>query len=313
MPFYSTNTVDPIIQHLRTLVKDFPELKDAAQVYEAILPLLRDADLHAGTISLTSGQVREKMESGVPLLSGLDLDFDVEAVRALMIRLAAAVEKTGRGRGQHSLKLRLPWLSSTPEPGMAARRIKDALEENALEADALLTYVAAGDQQAVASVSQELGLDPGLTLTLAQNALKPALRAWCSQLTPLARGIPWRKSTCFICGAAATLAELQENDQVKHLRCGSCGADWQVRRLQCVYCGNEDHRTLPHLFEEKDLERIHLEACDKCKGYLKVIAAFRPALVEILTIEDLATLHLDYIAKERGYTTAPALVSKDEQ
>jgi FdhE protein len=105
-----------------------------------------------------------------------------------------------------------------------------------------------------------------------------------------------------MCGAAATLAELQENDQVKHLRCGSCGADWEVRRLQCIYCGNEDHRTLPHLFEEKDLERIQLEACDKCKGYLKVIASFRPALVEMLAVEDLATLHLDYIATARGYT-----------
>ncbi len=303
MPFYSTATVDPIVQRLRTLAKEFPELKDAAQVYEAILPLLRDADLHAGAISLTTRQAREKMESGMPLLSGLDLEFDVEAVRALMIKLAEAVEKAGRG--QHPPKLRLPWLSSSPESGTAARRIKTALEENTLEAGALLSHVAAGNQQAIASVSKDLGLDPGLTLTLARNALKPALRAWCRQLTPLARGIPWHKSTCFICGAAATLAELQENDQVKHLRCGSCGADWQVRRLQCVYCGNEDHRTLPHLFEEKNLERIQLEACDKCKGYLKVIASFRPALVEILTIEDLATLHLDYIAKERGYTASP--------
>jgi FdhE protein len=217
-----------------------------------------------------------------------------------MIKLAAAVEKAGRVH--QPIKLRLPWLSSMPEPDAAARRIRTALEENTLEAGALLSHVAAGDKEAVASVSKNLGLDPGLTLTLAQNALKPALRAWCRQLTPLSRGIPWHKSNCFMCGAAATLAELQENDQVKHLRCGSCGADWQVRRLQCIYCGNEDHRTLPRLFEEKDIERVHLEACDKCKGYLKVIAAFTPALVEMLAIEDLATLHLDYIAKERGYT-----------
>src|SRR5512141_925687 len=111
MPFNVTDTADPIIQHLRSLAKEFPELKDAAQVYEAVLPLLRDADLHVGTISLTTGQAREKMASGVPILSDLGLDFDVEAVRALMIRLAAALGKAGRA--PQPLKLRLPWLSST--------------------------------------------------------------------------------------------------------------------------------------------------------------------------------------------------------
>jgi FdhE protein len=299
MPFNVTDTVDPIIQHLRSLAKEFPELNNAAQVYEAILPLLRDADLHVGTISLATGQVREKMASGVPLLSGLDLDFDVEAVRALMIKLAAAVEKAGRV--PQPLKLRLPWLSSTTEPDTAARRIRTALEENTLEAGALLSYVASGDNDAVASVSKDLGLDPGLTVTIAQNALKPALREWCRQLTPLVKGIPWHKSSCFMCGAMPTLAELQENDQVKHLRCGQCGADWQFPRLQCMYCGNEDHRTLKHLYTESHLETMRVEVCDKCNGYLKVITSFAPTSPEMLTVKDLATLHLDSIAKARGY------------
>ena len=48
MPPESVNTIDPIIQRLRAVVKQSPELKDAAQLYEAILPLLRDADLRAG-------------------------------------------------------------------------------------------------------------------------------------------------------------------------------------------------------------------------------------------------------------------------
>jgi FdhE protein len=233
-------------------------------------------------------------------LHDVDLDLDVESVRELMIKLASAVETIGKKNPWH--RLRLPRTPAQHETDAAAHRIRAALEENRLDLGALLPHIASGESGPITSAAQNLNLDPGLLMTLAQNALKPALRAWCRQLAPLARGIPWHKSGCFVCGAAATLAELQENDQVKHLRCGSCGADWEVRRLQCIYCGNEDHRTLPHLFEEKDLERIQLEACDKCKGYLKVIASFRPALVEMLAVEDLATLHLDYIATERGYT-----------
>jgi FdhE protein len=240
------------------------------------------------------------MESGVHLLSDLDLELDVEAMRALMIKLAAAVERACRE--DQPLKLRLPWLSSSREPGAAARRIRTALEENTLDIDALLSHVAAGGKDEVATAIKELELDPGLVLTLAQNALKPAMRAWCRQLTPLAKGTPWNKGTCFVCGAAATLAELQENNQVKHLRCGSCGADWVFRRLQCVYCGNEDHRTLNTLYAEKELEKMRVEACNKCKGYLKVISTFTPTPPEMLTVEDLATLQLDYVAKEHGYT-----------
>ncbi len=166
---------------------------------------------------------------------------------------------------------------------------------------AFLPLLAADERGPVKAAAQDLGLDPDLLWTLAQNALKPALRAWRKQLTPLASGVPWNKGACFVCGGGATLAELQENDQVKHLRCGSCGADWQVRRLQCAYCGNEDHTMQGYLYSEGQRDKMRVEVCDKCKGYLKVIAAFTPTPPEMLPVEDLATLHLDFIAQGRGY------------
>ncbi len=194
MPAQSTNTVDPIARRLRALIKEAPDLKEVALLYEAILPLLRDADLHVGTISLTPEQVRAKMEAGLPLLR--DLDLDVEAVRELMINLARAVGTVGKKNSWH--KLRLPWLQTSSEPDSAARRIRLALEENRLDISALLPHIAAGDNGPVATAAQSLGLDPALVLTLAQNALKPALRAWCRQLTPLTTGVPWHKSNCFV-------------------------------------------------------------------------------------------------------------------
>jgi FdhE protein len=46
---------------------------------------------------------------------------------------------------------------------------------------------------------------------------------------------------------------------------------------------------------------MRVEVCDSCSGYLKVIATFDPTPPEMLAVADLATLHLDYIAQERGY------------
>ena len=299
MPTRSKDAADSIVQRLRALAQESSDLKEAAQVYEAILPLLRDADLNVAPVSVTPEQAREKMAMGLPLLRDLDLKLDNQAVHELMLKLAAAVETIGRKNRPH--RLRLPWAQVSDESDVAARRIRLALEKNRLDIGALLPCIATNESGPVTSVAQSLQLDPGLVWTLAQNASKPALRAWCRQLTPLVEGIPWHKGYCFVCGAAATLGELQGNDQAKHLRCGQCGADWLFRRLQCMYCGNEDHRTQQYLYVEGQREKMRVEVCDKCHGYLKIIAAFTPTPPEMLQVEDLATLHLDYIAQERGY------------
>jgi Protein involved in formate dehydrogenase formation len=298
-PVDSHDTHDPIAQRLCALAHESPDLKAAAQLYEAVLPVLRSADLRVAPVAMTSAGVRSKMEKGLPLLSDLDLELDAAAARELMLRLARAVEALGEKNPRYTL--RLPWRRASQKRDSAAGRIRLAIEERRLDPGAFLPLITANERMLVTAAAQDLNLDPDLVWTLAQNALKPALRAWCRQLTPLAEGVPWHKGSCFVCGAAATLGELQENDQVKHLRCGQCGADWTFRRLQCMYCGNEDQKTLGCLYQENRHEQRRVEVCERCKGYLKVIPAFAPAAVELLTVEDLETLPLDYIAQKRGY------------
>ena len=91
-----------------------------------------------------------------------------------------------------------------------------------------------------------------------------------------------------------------------HLRCGQCNSDWRVGRLQCIYCRNEDYVALrvPQLEDKPDNARA--EVCGKCNGYLKVITAFAPTATELLVVEDLATIHLDYIAQGRGFLSGEA-------
>ena len=290
---------DAIVKRLRALAQKSPDFNDAAQAYEAILPILRDADLPVAPLSLAPEEARAKMEAGLPLLHGLDLELDVKAVHELMLKLARAVETMKRKSRPHKL---LPWLKASGTSETAATRIRLALEEGRLDISALLPHVTAGESHQAGSLAQGLQLDAGLLWTLAQNAVKPALRAWCRQTAPLSNGIPWNKGSCFVCGAVATLGELQENDQAKHLRCGSCGADWKYPRLQCMYCGNNDHRTQRYLYEEGEGDRMRVEVCDDCRGYVKVISAFSPTPLEMLVIEDLATIHLDYAAESRGYS-----------
>ncbi len=129
----------------------------------------------------------------------------------------------------------------------------------------------------------------------------PGAGNWRLSSTPQAGG---RSACCFICGAPASLGELQGNEQAKHLRCGQCGADWLIRRLQCIYCGNEDPSLLGILSPEGRRENVRVEVCDKCHGYLKVVSRFAPCSPEELAVEDLSTLYLDCLAQERGYRRA---------
>ena len=296
----SDKKADPLLSRLRSLARESPYLRDVTELYEEILPLLNNADLHTGKIEMTPEEARRKMENGRVLLDGLELDLDIAALRELMIRLTAAIERTGRY--MRPRVLRFPLFMFLPETESAAKRIRTTLEENRMDSGELITSVASGNLDTIISAAKDLELDSALLVVLAQNALKPALRSWSEQLAPLAAGIPWEWGSCYVCGGSPVLGELQDNDQVKHLRCGACGADWRYPRLQCMYCGNNDHNTLGYLYPEGRGEKMRVETCDHCKGYLKVISAFSPTPSDMLTIEDMATLSLDYIAQEKGYT-----------
>jgi FdhE protein len=277
------NGPDPLVQRLHELVEQSPDLQDAAHFYEIILPIVKDADLHAAPVSLGHKEARAKLAAGFPLLKDVDLEVDLDAVHELILRLACGLENLGgHSRGRY-------------------RRIREALEADQLEIEKLLSPIAAGDPDPVVSAAHSLQLDADLVRALVKNAFKPALHAWRRQLSPLLNGLPWSRGCCPVCGAVAILGELQDNHLAKHLRCGQCGADWPFRRLRCMYCGNEDHHTLGYLYGEPRRAEMRLEICGKCRGYLKVIVSFHPTPPDILPIEDLATLHLDYIALERGY------------
>jgi FdhE protein len=276
---------DPLGRRLAALVREWPDLAEAAEIYRITLPLLRNVRPIAASIPLTEDQARRKLAEGHYLLHGVTLVFDHGASRELMLGLARNLEAVGL---------------------VAVSPIRSALEEDRLILEELLGHVAEGDYPSLAARAEAQALDPPLLWTLAQSALKPTLRAWCGELAPLVHtaGV-WEKACCFICGASASLAELQGNEQARHLRCGQCGADWVVRRLQCIYCGNEDASLLGILFPEGRRENVRVDVCDKCHGYLKVVARFAPGSPEDLAVEDLSTLYLDCLAQERGYRRPP--------
>lgn len=278
----SYDTKDDLLpRRLNEIAGQSPPLAQIARLYGAVLPLLREEETRVLQVSLSQDRAREKLQNGRHLLHDLDVELDIPAISGLLVRLAAAAEQAGENVDADRLRA---W-------------IRDH-EENFV--DVMQDILVAGGRLPE-DAAEHLGMDAAVFRTLAQSALKPTLRAWRMQLAPLVTGIPWNKGTCFVCGSLPVFGELQGNVQALHLRCGSCGADWEHPRLACVFCGNDDHRTRTSLFRAGEHRNAHVEACDRCKRYLKIIPAFSPTPVDMLPVEDLATLDLDHIAVEHGY------------
>jgi formate dehydrogenase maturation protein FdhE len=48
-------------------------------------------------------------------------------------------------------------------------------------------------------------------------------------------------------------------------------------------------------------ERLKIDTCDSCRGYLKSVATLQAIPSFELLLQDLETVELDLVARERGY------------
>jgi FdhE protein len=73
-----------------------------------------------------------------------------------------------------------------------------------------------------------------------------------------------------------------------------------MERLHCAVCGNNDQDSLQYLCADGE-EAYRIDLCDRCHHYIKTID-YRSLEGSDPCLEDLATLHLDVVASEKGYT-----------
>ncbi|MFL5494306.1 MAG: formate dehydrogenase accessory protein FdhE, partial [Gemmatimonadales bacterium] len=104
-----------------------------------------------------------------------------------------------------------------------------------------------------------------------------------------------------ICAAWPILSERRGLDRTRRLRCGRCAGDWEIQWLCCIYCGEREHERLGSLVLEDGGEKLKVETCASCRGYLKSVATLQGMPGFELLLEDLETVELDLVALGRGY------------
>jgi FdhE protein len=213
-----------------------------------------------------------------PLLHGQRLRLDAARARRLVHRLASA---TGEGDLQGGLSLQ----DFRPSPEEALSLISSALRQ---------------DVDAMAAHAAEHGVDPGALAAVAHLATLPLLQSCGRQLEHRLPSF-WHAGYCPVCAAWPVLAERRGLDRSRRLRCGRCAADWEVPWLFCIYCGERNHAKLASLEPDDPGEKLKVETCATCRGYLKSIASLQGFSALELLLEDVGTVELDLVALERNY------------
>ena len=86
----------------------------------------------------------------------------------------------------------------------------------------------------------------------------------------------------------------------RYLACSLCGLEWNVNRIFCPSCFEEDPAKLPS-FQSDAYPTVRIEACETCRRYVKSIDMTIDAR-PIPEIDELLSLSMDLWAVDEGYT-----------
>ena len=193
-------------------------------------------------------------------------------------------------------------LGSAANPHFASQveKIDQALHEGTMDLKALLT--GGGNEQTIEQVAADRGLDTQVLSFLVRSSTRPSIEAGREQLRGALDPETWRKSRCPVCGSLPTLSLLKGDGGMRYSLCSYCDCQWRIDRLSCSVCGSKEQGALHYFYGEGE-DACRIDLCDACHHYIKTID-YRSLEESDPSLEDLATLHLDVLAAQKGYRRA---------
>jgi len=174
------------------------------------------------------------------------------------------------------------------------------VERNELDLKSVFGMFLQSDETGFQETAEKLGIDTQTLSFLTYNSIKPSLLK-CSEALSCYLGpdMPWEKGICPVCGGTVAISLLDKNGR-RCMCCSFCWHQWTVQRVQCPKCGNRDSKSLEYYRIEGETE-YRLDVCNKCKAYIKTIDMRNTDRKIYPQLEACSTVHLDWIAREKGY------------
>lgn len=271
-------------ERISAIKETHPNYQGILEFFEKLLleQLKTRAQVDYRPPSINEDHVRLKTKEGFPILSKGDFSID----HRLGSRLFRSICRIAK-RENEKLK---------GEVG----KIESALRRKEIDLETCLTKALKGDHDYISRIATDVGIDKGLMNFLLHTTIKPFVEVTASHLRDKVDEDLWDKGYCPICGSQPLMGELRGEEGKRIWSCSFCGNQWRGKRLMCPFCENIDHRTLRYFYTEKE-RAYRIDICDKCKRYIKTVDSRHLPDEIFLPVEDLATLHLDILAAEKGF------------
>jgi FdhE protein len=283
------------IRLIRQLKDNMPQYKDMLNLFELIIK--EKEKYQSALISALDLQIIDdpvyydlKLQKGFPLLVKNDIKIDNGLMTAYFTALLSIV-KTNPHHNVESIET----------------------------IDALINQKGMNFETLFNEYLQNKSSLPHNTLLefLINQTMNPVLEIYAGHLKHHIKFDKWDHGFCPVCGDHPEMAALQDDTGKRILICPSCATEWSFQRTQCPFCENQDQQQLSYLFVEND-DRYRIEICDKCQHYLKTIDLRKvtpnviPNVINDIDyeIENIVTLHLDIIARDKGYANTSIQITQ---
>ncbi|MDP2861226.1 MAG: formate dehydrogenase accessory protein FdhE [Desulfobacterales bacterium] len=262
-------------------ILDFYEKIFTAQEKSAIKTEIKPAQLADDIISI---KAKEKF----PLFCLSEFSVDVNSSRKLFKKICKIINKSDNH------------MSSVAEVIFAAN------ENKKIDFNELYTALLHDDDASFGNIASKLKTDRDALAFITYNSIKPSLSIFAESASKyLDKDNPWDKGYCPVCGNSPVISTF-ESDGKRFLTCSFCWHKWTVTRLFCPFCDNREAGSLHYLFSE-DEQEYRIDVCDRCNKYIKNVDTRIITRFVYLPLEQIATLHLDIMAKEKGFESGVPL------
>ncbi len=252
--------------------------------YEQIFLAQKDTEkvIRLDSIDIDKKKLRDSAKNRRPLIHITDFKIDIKATEALLKKICTI--------GQ----------DANEDMARSCRALLEAFDTGKVDMASLCKTLVNGDDAFLIHKPDALGIDPRILAFVTHSSIAPSLTVAVKQLAShLKKAPPWNKGTCPVCGGLPGLAMLK-NGKERRLFCSFCWHEWPIQRYHCPFCGNQDAKTLFHLFSEEEREH-RIDVCQKCTKYIKTVNTALTKRLIYPPLEQICTLHLDIKARGKGY------------
>ncbi len=275
--------VTEAVTQLTRLIETRPDLQAATRLQGALIRAIYIVPASVSSCALKAEEATLKLSGGVPLLRNASLPCQARHLCETFLRLCKAASTVA---------------GIDVEP---YKTLATAVSKQRLDLWTLGNTLLMGAADTLPGQLAAQGHTADLVMTLLRLALLPFLEQIATQLASWRVDHHWSQGYCPTCGAWPVLAEQRGLEQWRYLRCGLCASSWKMDRLVCPFCATRDHALLGYLQVEGEEHKQRVATCDACQGYLKLRSTLTSLTTPQLLVEELALVHLDLIALEKGY------------